>query len=152
MSFGEFASEFATMGGYGFYVWGSYAACALAIAAEIIAVTGDAFPDREHEVMASLHRRGVCGYCNGLHLGRIRSAHAGGRYRVHHGNKCHDDHHEATDYVADPLQQTLHLQPPIGSRDVPVREAQATKAGDSGLARFMRSADSQTAIHPSDQL
>jgi len=38
MSFGEFASEFATMGGYGFYVWGSYAACTLAIVAEIVAV------------------------------------------------------------------------------------------------------------------
>jgi heme exporter protein D len=34
MSFAEFVS----MGGYGFYVWGSYAACALAIAIEIIAV------------------------------------------------------------------------------------------------------------------
>jgi heme exporter protein D len=31
-------AEFASMGGYGFYVWGSYAACALAIAAEIVAV------------------------------------------------------------------------------------------------------------------
>jgi heme exporter protein CcmD len=31
-------SEFVSMSGYGFYVWGSYAACALAIAAEIIAV------------------------------------------------------------------------------------------------------------------
>ncbi|HEY7904661.1 MAG: heme exporter protein CcmD [Burkholderiales bacterium] len=30
--------EFLAMGGYGFYVWGSYAACALAIAAEIVAV------------------------------------------------------------------------------------------------------------------
>jgi heme exporter protein D len=34
MSFAEFIS----MGGYGFYVWGSYAACALALAIEIIAV------------------------------------------------------------------------------------------------------------------
>jgi heme exporter protein D len=34
MNFGEFLA----MGGYGFYVWGSYAACALAIAAEIVAV------------------------------------------------------------------------------------------------------------------
>ena len=31
-------AEFLAMGGYGFYVWGSYAACALAIAAEIVAV------------------------------------------------------------------------------------------------------------------
>jgi heme exporter protein D len=31
-------AEFATMGGYGFYVWGSYAACLLAIAAEIVVV------------------------------------------------------------------------------------------------------------------
>ncbi len=30
--------EFLAMGGYGFYVWGSYAACALAVAAEIVAV------------------------------------------------------------------------------------------------------------------
>jgi heme exporter protein D len=32
------AAEFFSMGGYGFYVWGSYAACALAIAAEIVLV------------------------------------------------------------------------------------------------------------------
>ena len=31
-------AEFLSMGGYGFYVWGSYAACALAVAAEIVAV------------------------------------------------------------------------------------------------------------------
>jgi len=31
-------AEFVGMGGYGFYVWGSYAACALAIAAEIVVV------------------------------------------------------------------------------------------------------------------
>jgi heme exporter protein D len=31
-------AEFFYMGGYGFYVWGSYAACALAIAAEIVLV------------------------------------------------------------------------------------------------------------------
>jgi len=31
-------AEFVSMGGYGFYVWGSYAACALAIAAEILVV------------------------------------------------------------------------------------------------------------------
>ena len=31
-------AEFLSMGGYGFYVWGSYAACALARAAEIVAV------------------------------------------------------------------------------------------------------------------
>jgi heme exporter protein D len=31
-------AEFVSMGGYGFYVWGSYAACALAIAAEIFVV------------------------------------------------------------------------------------------------------------------
>jgi heme exporter protein D len=31
-------AEFASMGGYGFYVWGSYVACALAIAAEIVVV------------------------------------------------------------------------------------------------------------------
>jgi heme exporter protein D len=31
-------AEFLAMGGYGFYVWGSYAACALAIAAEIVMV------------------------------------------------------------------------------------------------------------------
>jgi heme exporter protein D len=31
-------AEFVSMGGYGFYVWGSYAACALAIAAEIVVV------------------------------------------------------------------------------------------------------------------
>jgi heme exporter protein CcmD len=34
MSFAEFAS----MGGYGFYVWGSYLACAVGIAVEIVAV------------------------------------------------------------------------------------------------------------------
>jgi heme exporter protein D len=34
MSIGEFFA----MGGYAFYVWGSYAACALAIAGEILAV------------------------------------------------------------------------------------------------------------------
>ena len=33
-------AEFVAMGGYGFYVWGSYAACALAIAAEIVVVRG----------------------------------------------------------------------------------------------------------------
>jgi heme exporter protein D len=31
-------AQFVSMGGYGFYVWGSYAACALAIAAEICVV------------------------------------------------------------------------------------------------------------------
>ena len=31
-------AEFVAMGGYGFYVWGSYTACALAIAAEIVLV------------------------------------------------------------------------------------------------------------------
>ena len=31
-------AEFLSRGGYGFYVWGSYAACALAMAAEIVAV------------------------------------------------------------------------------------------------------------------
>ena len=31
-------AEFFAMGGYGFYVWGSYAACALAVAVEILAV------------------------------------------------------------------------------------------------------------------
>ena len=31
-------AEFVSMGGYGFYVWGSYAACVLAIAAEIVIV------------------------------------------------------------------------------------------------------------------
>jgi heme exporter protein D len=31
-------AEFVAMGGYGLYVWGSYAACALAIAAEIVVV------------------------------------------------------------------------------------------------------------------
>ena len=31
-------AEFFAMGGYGFYVWTSYAACALAIAAEIVVV------------------------------------------------------------------------------------------------------------------
>lgn len=36
MSIGEFFA----MGGYAFYVWGSYAACALAITAEILAVRG----------------------------------------------------------------------------------------------------------------
>ena len=30
--------EFFAMGGYGFYVWGSYAACALAVVAEIVTV------------------------------------------------------------------------------------------------------------------
>ncbi|MGH8798747.1 MAG: heme exporter protein CcmD [Casimicrobiaceae bacterium] len=30
--------EFLAMGGYGFYVWGSYAACAILIAAEVVAV------------------------------------------------------------------------------------------------------------------
>ncbi|HEY2863063.1 MAG TPA: heme exporter protein CcmD [Casimicrobiaceae bacterium] len=34
MSIGEFFG----MGGYGFYVWGSYVACAVAIAAEVVAV------------------------------------------------------------------------------------------------------------------
>jgi heme exporter protein CcmD len=36
--FAEIAAEFATMRGYGFYVWGSYAACAVGIAAEVVAV------------------------------------------------------------------------------------------------------------------
>ena len=31
-------AEFLSMGGYGFYVWGSYAACALAVAAEVVLV------------------------------------------------------------------------------------------------------------------
>ncbi len=31
-------AEFVAMGGYGFFVWGSYAACVLAIAAEIVIV------------------------------------------------------------------------------------------------------------------
>jgi heme exporter protein D len=31
-------AEFFAMGGYGFYVWGSYLACALGIAVEIVAV------------------------------------------------------------------------------------------------------------------
>jgi heme exporter protein CcmD len=31
-------AEFASMGGYGFYVWGSYLACAVGIAVEIVAV------------------------------------------------------------------------------------------------------------------
>ena len=31
-------SEFLAMGGYGWYVWMSYGACALAIAAEIVAL------------------------------------------------------------------------------------------------------------------
>ncbi|MGH8712450.1 MAG: heme exporter protein CcmD [Casimicrobiaceae bacterium] len=30
--------QFLAMGGYGFYVWGSYAACALLVAAEVLAV------------------------------------------------------------------------------------------------------------------
>ena len=38
MSTAEFAASFATLRGYGFYVWGSYAACALAVVVEIIAV------------------------------------------------------------------------------------------------------------------
>jgi heme exporter protein CcmD len=38
MSVAEFVGEFAILRGYGFYVWGSYAACALAIAAEIVVV------------------------------------------------------------------------------------------------------------------
>jgi heme exporter protein CcmD len=38
MSFAEFSAQFAVLRGYGFYVWGSYAACALAIAAEIVVV------------------------------------------------------------------------------------------------------------------
>jgi heme exporter protein D len=33
-------AEFVAMGGYGFYVWGSYAACVLAIAVEIVLVRG----------------------------------------------------------------------------------------------------------------
>ena len=37
MSFDTLAG-FLAMGGYGFYVWGSYAACALAVAAELIVV------------------------------------------------------------------------------------------------------------------
>jgi heme exporter protein D len=31
-------AEFLSMGGYGWYVWMSYGACALAVAAEILAV------------------------------------------------------------------------------------------------------------------
>jgi len=31
-------AEFVSMGGYGFYVWGSYLACVLVIAVEIVAV------------------------------------------------------------------------------------------------------------------
>ena len=38
MSAAEFVASFAAMGGYGFYVWGSYAACTLGIAAEIVIV------------------------------------------------------------------------------------------------------------------
>ena len=37
MSWGSF-NEFAAMGGYGLYVWGSYAVTAIAIAAEIVLV------------------------------------------------------------------------------------------------------------------
>jgi len=37
MNWGGF-NEFAAMGGYGLYVWGSYAVTAIAIAAEIVLV------------------------------------------------------------------------------------------------------------------
>lgn len=37
MSWGSF-NEFAAMGGYGLYVWGSYAVTALALAAELVLV------------------------------------------------------------------------------------------------------------------
>ena len=38
MSFADSLARFVAMGGYGFYVWGSYAVCALAIVVEIIGV------------------------------------------------------------------------------------------------------------------
>ena len=37
MNWGSF-NEFAAMGGYGLYVWGSYAVTAIALAAEIVLV------------------------------------------------------------------------------------------------------------------
>ena len=47
-------SEFFNMGGYAFYVWGSYGVFALAIAVEIIAVVM-----RKRRVFNELHEMGV---------------------------------------------------------------------------------------------
>ena len=43
--------NFLAMGGYGFYVWGSYAVCAVVIAAEIWALRG-----RRRAALAQLRR------------------------------------------------------------------------------------------------
>ncbi len=45
------AAEFFAMGGYGFYVWGSYGACALALLAEPLLLN-----KRRNEVLRSLRR------------------------------------------------------------------------------------------------
>ena len=45
------AAEFFAMGGYGFYVWGSYGACALALLAEPLLLN-----KRRNEVLRSLQR------------------------------------------------------------------------------------------------
>jgi len=46
------ASEFFAMGGYGLYVWGSFGACALAMALEPLLVVR-----REKSILVSLRRR-----------------------------------------------------------------------------------------------
>jgi heme exporter protein D len=46
--------EFFAMGGYALYVWGSFGACALAMALEPWLVT-----QRRQEVLRSLRRRGM---------------------------------------------------------------------------------------------
>jgi heme exporter protein D len=45
-------SEFLAMGGYGFYVWGSYGAAALCIAVELISLARRARRAREGEMRA----------------------------------------------------------------------------------------------------
>ena len=46
------ASEFFAMGGYGLYVWGSFGACALAMALEPLLVAR-----REKSILVSLRRQ-----------------------------------------------------------------------------------------------
>jgi heme exporter protein D len=47
-------AEFFAMGGYGFYVWGSFGVCALALVAEWVLVK-----QRSHAILASLRRQGI---------------------------------------------------------------------------------------------
>ena len=47
-------AEFIAMGGYGFYVWGSYAGCALAVAAEIVVVRARLAAARRDQIRGTL--------------------------------------------------------------------------------------------------